>query len=548
MSSETLGELRIASEILQVALDRYLNACLAVKHSVTSTSSSSVHHRDTTGPALNNEKVRVDIHEAKLHGSKLAILYATNKSPDVVPVSILPDEILVLVFQHLVDAIHGPANVDNAEIPAYPLLLSQVCTDWRQLIHRSPSLWSYFRINRGIGRSGFPSYSKLHTNQTKETPMDVSISDTLSLPEFTTPSMLSLVKPFTGRIRSLRFRVVAFNGSEDQQDRLTRLLAGCLQATHGKLKRLILSTFYLYRGPSGNQHWFIESAANPSHNSSLGLPLSHAYLEDTLLAVSDLWLDGLYFDWASKIYHGLTSLRLDKNSTCSITESLLASILVASPQLRWLDVRLNITHTATSPTLINLPHLEVLISTEDMALLRLVQPGSKELTLSIISRTRPSVVQFEQESTHNMGYNSRFTSFLSRANVVSFYAEGFLRDLGEVWDLLSMAPKIRTLALSYFVHHMPFDRRTVSNWSLDELSILKGCRLELSMVQYIVENCGVETLVLSDKSITDSNEKVIQDKLLLVKELSNSGNTHLRFVPPDHTSLLSKFVGPVVRS
>ncbi|CEL56266.1 hypothetical protein RSOLAG1IB_07682 [Rhizoctonia solani AG-1 IB] len=548
MSSEAFEELRVASDLLQIALDRYLNACLAMKHTITNGSSLSVRHRNITGSALDSEKVRIDVHETILRKSKLAIFYAANKSPNLVPISILPDEILVLVFQYLVDAIHIPANADSTETPAYPLLLSQTCTHWRQLIHRTSSLWSNFRINRGIGRNGFLSYLKFHTIQTKEAPMDISISEDLSSPELRVPNILSLVEPFTGRIESLRFRVVSFSGSENQRDRVARLLAGCLQAANGKLKRLTATTFYLYRGPNGNQHWIVESATNPPNGSSLGLPLSQEYFEDALLTVSSLWFDGLYFNWTSKLYHGLTSLRLDKNPTCSITEPLLVNILVASPRLQWLDVRINITDITTSPTPVYMPNLEVLISTDNMSLLQLIQPGSKELTLSIISRARASVVQFEQESVGNMGYDPRFTSFLSRANVVSFYGEGFLRGIVELLDLLLVAPKIRTLALSYFIHYTPFNRLAVPTSALDQLLILKGCRLECSVVRRIIETCGVKELVLSDKSITDSSERVIQNKFSFTEELSNSGNTHIRFVSSDDTSLLSKFVGPVIRS
>ncbi|KDN47794.1 hypothetical protein RSAG8_03214, partial [Rhizoctonia solani AG-8 WAC10335] len=108
-------------------------------------------------------------------------------------------------------------------------------------------------------------------------------------------------------------------------------------------------------------------------------------LEDALAPITDLRLGGAYFNWESKAYHGLVSLRLDHTDSYSISEIQLASILESSPRLRWIDM-------------ISMP-------------------------LSMI--------------------------VFSCANLVNFYSDRFLQNTSDVCRLLSLAPGLRGLAMSH---------------------------------------------------------------------------------------------------
>ncbi|CAE6518740.1 unnamed protein product [Rhizoctonia solani] len=106
-----LDELRVAGALLRLALDRYLNTCLAIK-------CSSVEYPGLVGqPQLAYSTSRIVLdevtllaeHETKLRESKVAILQAINPRPDVVPVSKLPVDILVRVFEQLTKEEYGHA-------------------------------------------------------------------------------------------------------------------------------------------------------------------------------------------------------------------------------------------------------------------------------------------------------------------------------------------------------------------------------------------------------------------------------------------------------
>ncbi|KAG8729467.1 hypothetical protein FRC11_008715, partial [Ceratobasidium sp. 423] len=124
-----LDELRITSNLFQVALDRYLNACLAVKYFYTE-APSPTYPQKIIGSRLVNELSVMLTYETKLRESKMAILHSINQAPDVVPINKLPTDILIYVFQLLVDTLYGLPDVDNEKIPKYPLSLSHVCARW----------------------------------------------------------------------------------------------------------------------------------------------------------------------------------------------------------------------------------------------------------------------------------------------------------------------------------------------------------------------------------------------------------------------------------
>ncbi|KAG8734853.1 hypothetical protein FRC11_003611 [Ceratobasidium sp. 423] len=367
--------------------------------------------------------------------------------------------------------------------------------------------------------------------------MDIYIVDEFS----TNPQFLGLfefVEPFSRRIRSLELQMKRYRSPDETHRAQGYLLTEYLKAGAGSLKRLSLITQFMRESDSERPHRFIESTSNPSDRNGLGLYLPHSDLEEILHPISELWLAGLYFNWTSKAYRGLTLLRLEEGS-CSIPESQLLEILASSPQLRWLDIGLKISQDTASPEPIHLPHLEVLVDTENIPLLRLVYPGSNELTLSIPGTDTATLDTIQ---------STRLKDFVSHANVTTFYSSDFLRNTSDVHYLLSIAPSIRILALSYFiftdalVQVVHDSRATVI---LDKLFILNECKLECSALRSMIGTYRVKKLVFWGCP-TDYHGHDAWNEQTLMEELSDLGDVSIQFIPESDDSILDQFLGPII--
>lgn len=532
-----LDELQTASDLFQVALDRYLNACLAIEHFYIKTGLIS-RLSNPIGSRLVDELSLMLAFETKIHQSKLAIIRTVNRSPDVVPISKLPNDILVDIFQQLVNSVNGLTHVHGRAIPEYPLLLSRVCVHWRQVTFGSPSLWSCIRINTRFRKDKrLVGYTNFHGLQAKRALMDICVADVFSTtPEI--PGLLEFVKPFSHRIRSLEFRMTMYRGPDDTNGIQDYLLTECLKSSTGTLKRLSMITSFTHEPRSEYSRWFIESTSNISERNSLALRLSNEQLETALSSVSELWLEGLYFNWTSNAYRGLTLLRLENSGSCSIPESRLLDILASSPQLRWLDIGLEIIHDTISPKPIHLPHLDVLVDYHDMSLMRLVQPGVNPLTLSIL---------LDHQLSHNPNtiHDISFKDFFSRANVTTLYSVALLRNTSDIHHLLSVAPSIRALALSYF-ELSETSNDTISNpeASLDTLFILKGCELARSALQSMIKLYRVKEVILWGRA-KSCDENIMWKKQTLMDALSDFRETKVQYVPETDNSIFDRFLGPL---
>ncbi|KAL5633488.1 hypothetical protein ACGC1H_003850 [Rhizoctonia solani] len=532
-----LDEFRVASDLLQIALNRYLNACLAIEHSHTKTHLQPG-PQNLTGLILVNELPLISTFEAALRQSKITILHSINQSPDLVPISKLPTDILIHIFQKLVDITHGIANFDGKVVSDYPLVLSHVCTHWRQAVFDSPSLWSHVSISPKIKEDRrLLAYANFHKIRTKEGLVDLSIYNTFSsTPEI--PGLFEFVGPYFGRIRSLAFGLVMRRSPKCTHKDHGCLLAGGLKSSNGRLKRLIVKIWLLesWGGPSDRLQWFMESSSNPPDHMSLRLDLPHEHLEAMLHPISELYLEGLSFKWTSKAYHGLTTLRLGRfyQGLTSIPESQLRNILTSSPQLQWLSVDLDISQTTTSPDPVYMPYLRALI-VQDMSILRLIQPGSDELTLSILSDKLLNPTKGET-------FDDSLLNFFSRANITKFHSNGLLHEISDARYLLSVAPRIQVLSLYYLIcPDSSVDMLSDSSGSLKEL-ILNECEVELSELRRMIQLYQIEKLVLCDSVNTPNGEVLSPDQVIV----SDSDKTVVHYVSlKDMSLLLGQFLGPV---
>ncbi|KDN47795.1 hypothetical protein RSAG8_03215, partial [Rhizoctonia solani AG-8 WAC10335] len=454
-----LDELHIASGLLRAAIDRYADACRSIRDSLAGDRS------EFEGPirsTLTNELSMLIGYEAKLHESRAMVSQSVNLSSDVVPERRIPVETLVYVFQLLVDMQHLPWFQN---VPNYPLKLSHVCTSWRQIVHDSPSLWSCISLvsSETINKE----YLEFYSSRTKEASLDIRVFNDSNNVDESHSSRFTIPVPFIGRIRSLEMRLYdPYHSYIDKRDG-EYLLATCLKASKNMLKRLALHLV-----PS-----LYNNSECPNPHS-----LNTDKLEDALAPITDLWLGGVYFNWGSKAYHGLVSLRLDHTNSYPISEIQLASILESSPQLRWIEIQLEITRTIDGPYLppVHLPDLELVVGVT--ALLRLIRPGSKELTVSII------------DTNSKVPYDAALNDFFSCANLVNFYSDRFLQNTSDVCRLISIAPGLRGLAMSHadLLDTLP----DMTYTPLDTLYLLDGCVLERYLLEDMIDRWAIKKLVV----------------------------------------------------
>ncbi|CEL60185.1 hypothetical protein RSOLAG1IB_09423 [Rhizoctonia solani AG-1 IB] len=248
-------------------------------------------------------------------------------------------------------------------------------------------------------------------------------------------------------------------------------------------------------------------------------------VEALWLSVTAVHLSSAYPKWTSKLYQGLTELRLSnpreptefiaRPLPTPIPESALIAILKSSPKLRILQMGL-IIKDATSvrnpvkPVLLEDLELLVVDTRRDqhVVFMKLVRPGPKPLTLSIADSS-----YLNEISSTGRSYAEEF---LTSSNITRLILTGFV-EYPDLINLLSLLPKVRVLALEellsrqqitdtnslplsftidtlYVTHcfHTPFEDYNIQVWSLIEEVIRRHSVAELVLWGY---NDSAESIV-----------------------------------------------------
>ncbi|KAG8750383.1 hypothetical protein FRC11_010464 [Ceratobasidium sp. 423] len=333
---------------------------------------------------------------------------------------------------------------------------------------------------------------------------------------------------FTGRIRSMETRLFIPHDSPTTKTDGEHILAKCLQTSNNMLKRFVLNVVFqpLHPDPPIN-----DSGYPNRHILKIDLPEDQ--LEGALSPIADLWLKGMYFNWESQVYHRLISLRLDHTDPYSISEIKLMSILESSPRLRFIDIELIITRSVDSPDLLpmHLPDLELLVG--DSSLLRLIRPGSNELTVTIAD-SNPEVL-----------YEDLVKGFFSCANLVYFCNRNFLHNISDVCHLLSIAPRLRGLGLSHITLNGILPDPTPR--TLDTLYLLNQCVLERHLLDQMISGWAINRVFFRRASYHIRDEERIP-YYTLEGELSNlsTKGIKLEFAPEagSWSPPMDVFLGP----
>lgn len=405
-------------------------------------------------------------------------------------------------------------------VPKYPDSLSRVCTRWRQIAMDVPTLWSHIDLVTFSSRSqGFEARAKAFAARAGSSLLDVHVYEPAVYDILSTETAEEFLTTIAWQIRSLEFLRPEDSELDDQS-----VIGLCFEICEpGTLTELTLLD-YSSRTPTS-----IGGYENPNDiASALRLHLSQEELDDLLLQITGVRLDGIYFPWTNQIYQGLVELRLD--STCTsihgtavlISESELVNILLSSPRLRILYFGLVVQDTlpedsVTPPVL--LEYLEVLSLTLRVhalpgTFLRLLSPGSKPLHLSLI---------FSPYTDDALPLcASKVRDFFIRSNVSKLHINGVKSGTYQILgELACQSPNLRGLATTKVGSHPT--RNPTSNHDaraapsaclyLDTLYLIRSS-IKLDTLKQLLRQYSVKRLVIWNcGGSTRPSDQLLQIKL-----------------------------------
>ncbi|KDN48386.1 hypothetical protein RSAG8_02978, partial [Rhizoctonia solani AG-8 WAC10335] len=445
-----LDELVAASDLLYAAaLERYSVACSTIRKSCA--------RGDKPHTVIHQLLLRMGTEvelaaslEVKLRQAKTAISWSMNRMLSNVHTTInsLPPEILSRIF-HLVVTSQPCAKRDyrripEVAVPAYPIVLSHVCSRWREITLDSPTLWSHLDIatSQLLNRQRLHDRTELHLNQVGQLPLDPDIFKPLGYSVSNShPSDFATLVELITRLasRTCSFQLDARSGyfHPVHSEILSYFLQGCVA---DRLTQLTLRRRHDELGDDGDGYGFLKSE-DDRDAGGLEVGVSTRDLEDILSHVTVLRLEGLYPRWNSRAYHGLTELRLN-GAEFRINESDLVGILRLSPCLCVFEFGLIIGNPIPINTQVSPIPLSSLETLNLMAmqchqlptLLRWLAPGPKPLQLAL-----------ERLPEEELSLKDSSRLFFSRSHITRAYFIG--PRLDDLLDFLELSPHLRVLVL-----------------------------------------------------------------------------------------------------
>ncbi|KAG8727515.1 hypothetical protein FRC11_013011 [Ceratobasidium sp. 423] len=437
-----MEELMTSCELLDSALERYYNACVALEqetyHNFAQTDLHGTFLKDLADK-LNDSAS----HKKKIRRCEMALRRVRNHSPTVVPINALPPEVLTRVFGMLHSCCFKSRKSPEIIVPMYPDTLAQVCSRWRRVAIGSCSLWSHIDLSPLSDKNlsqRLLSRGKVFASRSEKQLLDIHIGGTGG--EGNSDNLAKFCTTISFRARSLEvfspdvsaghFKVIynpIFNAC------FTHCVPGTLDHLAIRGERSKYSSIW----PSG------ADGCLECFTTRTGA--GRIRLDEILLGVQVLHLGINCIPPTSRAYQGLVELRL-MGSEMRLTETRFLGILAASPKLRILYLDVDIWDASQSPPRVQLNELEVLFLSwvEDKSnLLRLLCPGAQPLKLILEGRNRLSM----SRSTA-----TEFIKLFERSIVTELYVHQVVGTpgCGEVlfnpFQLLELTPHLRTLALS----------------------------------------------------------------------------------------------------
>ncbi|KAB5591566.1 hypothetical protein CTheo_4995 [Ceratobasidium theobromae] len=469
------------------------------------------------------------VHKSE-QGSKTISSWTGSYHSTTVHITTLPPEIMTYIFRLVYDT--GTCDCDRVNFVGIhtrhcklklPVCLSHVCSRWRHITLSSHSLWSHINITQSSSLSSsdvqwplaraeaFATRSgciplHLHVQSTKN---QSGVGDiTFELTEF--------CKSVAFRVKSLK--LTSHAAPKDFNHLILEpIFINCMAGT---LTQLILARM---EANNITTPYFVMSRSSPVPPDTAGLGLlldiSHQKLEEILLAITTLRLNGVYFFWTSQAYYRLTELSLMGNNC--ITDFQLAGVLSSSPQLRVFHFGLPISRTSQSahvqPKRVLLYDLEVfhlkLDSINQQAIvLQIMSLGKKPLQLSAYVPKCVSGLLFEDP----------LSKFLSRCNVTELHLDGSIFWRPPLPRMLDRAPGLESLVLSGHLEWkdsqswLAPDCHAISrslSYRLHTLHLTE-CIIDLDSFRELIEACPIRKVIIRTSmvpnTLADTKERMVR--------------------------------------
>ncbi|KAL5638640.1 hypothetical protein ACGC1H_003111 [Rhizoctonia solani] len=301
------------------------------------------------------------------------------------------------------------------------------------------------------------------------------------------PAIIDFLVLTSPRMRSLTLTI-----SESREMYRSFLVTCFSNVTPGTLTSVSIRS----AGREGSGRPFLVEASDlqPGVDKLTGLPSE--IVEAAWQAVNVLQLRGFRPTWSSQAYHGLIELRLVRVG--SISQSRFRSILYSSPQLRVLELDLELQkYTPGDPSIaaVRLDSLEILIlggskQKQLGSILQLIAPGSKPLSLSIVN---PYIGSPEFSSKDELA------RFVARSRITRLSAHEF-RNYSQLAEILSLMPGLQVVAVDA-LHSGEIDEGAISlEFNIQVLYVLNSCSrwnwFTWPQLEKFVEKHNVQKLVL----------------------------------------------------
>ncbi|KAG8757221.1 hypothetical protein FRC11_004705, partial [Ceratobasidium sp. 423] len=436
---DIIKELNKASHLLSLAIDRYTQACGNAAYCFESGGGAA----QTLVDSAKRELLKLVGYDEKYQRAKVSLRRVRNRCPKLVPIHILPYEIMSRILCSVDCCCISKEFIDLCEsrnTSITPETYLEVCSWWRRVAMESSYLWTHIDLTPSE-RHNVKSLerARVFAAQAGQAPLYIHIGAGWGTNELSRSrrhvdhELVEFCASVSSRIQSLDFVC------SSSTDTIQSLLGNPL-----------LSTFI----PENVTRFCISARAvrhySPTWPGTISTGLSadeQKQLEDLLRPVTTLKLDSIYHDWTSKAYHRLAELQLvGRQGQLPIPEFQLANILRASPGLQLLHFGIKVQSDGLSftPDPVNLDDLEVLRlerldPASQASVLRMVIPGHKPLQVAI---------KLRDNLTADAPHHTALSAFLSYSHGIQLYLEGIGSNF-EPSELLQSVP-LDVLALQDF--------------------------------------------------------------------------------------------------
>ncbi|CAE6462122.1 unnamed protein product [Rhizoctonia solani] len=509
-----MEELTKACKLLDSALERYYNACVALE--------LEVYHDfaqvDLHGTFLENlaDKLSKSMsHQKRLKQSEMALCRVRNHSPSFVPISALPPEVLIRIFNMLHSCCFESRKKLQLAVPVYPDTLAWVCSRWRRIAISSRVLWSHIDLSPCKGHNQrLLSRGNTFASRSAQLPLDLHIGG--SDGPCSSENLARFCAEIGMRVRSLK----VFSPDADRfKEIYTPVFNACfMHCGPGILEHLAVwgeSSRYSFIWSARENNYLQEFTTNTQTKAI------RSHIDELLIGVRVLDLGVNCIPPESRAYCGLVELHLmGSDRDMRFTEAQFLRILAASPKLRILHLDVSIRDASTSPPRVQLNELDVLFLSwaEDKTnLIRLLYPGAPSLKLILDARNRLSM---------SRSAATEFIKLFERSNVTELYVHHIMGTPGcgealfNPFHLLELAPHLQTLAISGIDINRSFRRLTNHPGSiLNTARLLHTLHLAEASIDWIsclelVRTYGVQEITIWDCTLykIEGDSRIQQDQ------------------------------------